>query len=56
MDPVDKILWILNDSLKNVRSHSKDDRNNEVALAYYEGFEAALKDIKKKTLKIKEEM
>lgn len=55
MDPIEKILWWIKEGIKNVRSHRTDKRNTELILAYYDGYEAALKEIKKKVTKIKEE-
>ena len=55
MESIDKILWYIDEEIKNVKQHSKDKRNNEIVLAYYKGYEAALKDLKKKTAKIKKE-
>lgn len=45
MEAIDKILWYIDEEIKNVKQHSKDKRNNEIVLAYYKGYEAALKDL-----------
>lgn len=55
MNPIEKILWWLNEEIKNVRYHRKDKRNTDLILAYYDGYEAALKEIKTKVTKIKKE-
>lgn len=50
-----RVLFLINSRLKSVKEHIKDKRNNELMLAYYQGFEAALKDIKKKVNEVYEE-
>ena len=37
MEILDKIFCWINSNIKNVQSHSKDSRNTELILAYYNG-------------------
>ena len=55
MEILDKIFCSINSNIKNVQSHSKDSRNTELILAYYNGYETALKEMKKEVVKIKQE-
>lgn len=55
MDPLQKILWWINSEIRNVKSHAKDKRNTSLIIAYYNGYETALKEMKKKVTKIKKE-
>lgn len=55
MEILDKIFCWINSNIKNVQSHSKDSRNTELILAYYNGYETALKEMKKEVVKIKQE-
>ena len=55
MEILDKIFCSINSNMKNVQSHSKDSRNTELILAYYNGYETALKEMKKEVVKIKQE-
>lgn len=55
MEILDKIFCCINSNIKNVQSHSKDSRNTELILAYYNGYETALKEMKKEVVKIKQE-
>lgn len=55
MEMINKVLFWIDEGIKNVKEHSKDERNTELIEAYYKGFETALKEIKKKTIKIKKE-
>lgn len=55
MEILDKIFCWINSNIKNVQLHSKDSRNTELILAYYNGYETALKEMKKEVVKIKQE-
>lgn len=55
MEPINKILWWINEGIKNVKYHAKDKRNTSLMIAYYNGYETALKEMKKKVTKIKKE-
>ena len=55
MEAINKILYCINKSIKSVQHHSKDKRNSELILAYYNGYETALKEIKKTVIKTKKE-
>lgn len=55
MDKIEKILWWLDEAIKNVKHNKKDKRNTELVSAYYEGYNAALKEIKKKVITIEQE-
>ncbi len=55
MFALEKILWWINEEIKNVKHHVKDKRNTELILAYYNGYETALKEMKKEIVKIRKE-
>lgn len=55
MEILDKIFCWINSNIKNVQSYSKDSQNTELILAYYNGYETALKEMKKEVVKIKQE-
>lgn len=37
MEAINNILYRINRNIKNVQHHSKDKRNSELMLAYYNG-------------------
>lgn len=55
MTALEKKLWWINEEIKNVKHHAKDKRNTELMIAYYDGYETALKEMKKEIIKIRKE-
>lgn len=55
MEIEDKILKWSEREIKNVKAHKKAKNNTELILAYYDGYETAMKELKKKIAKFKKE-
>lgn len=55
MEVEDKALAWIEREIKNTKEHRKDKRNTEKILNFYDGYEAALKEVKKEILKFKKE-